>query len=299
MGLDAAAGFGALAERPRPESQGYILSAFSDDASTWRKHEGVRIDSGGEGALDCVWGPDVVPIGDGRYRMYFEGRTRTGDREVKSVIASAVSSDGIAWQQEPGIRLAAADTSYGAPRALHIESSAAHGRTRIRLFASASPYRRDPEAFHGDGDDDGHTGYSDRNVVSAVSDDGLTFGMEPGIRVAQDRPLEAYSLYAPEIVRLGDGTYRMYYAAWVSAPDVPAGSPYHGRILSAVSADGLRWVKDPGTCIDNGGKWDRAKASGPCIIDLPDSRFRMFYEACDCEGRWRIASAISLQRPTR
>jgi hypothetical protein len=27
------------------------------------------------------------------------------------------------------------------------------------------------------------------------------------------------------------------------------------------------------------------------VIDLPDGRFRMFYEACDMEGRWRIASA--------
>ena len=29
------------------------------------------------------------------------------------------------------------------------------------------------------------------------------------------------------------------------------------------------------------------------IHQLPDGRFRMFYEACDLEGRWRIASATS------
>ena len=86
----------------------------------------------------------------------------------------------------------------------------------------------------------------------------------------------------------------MYYAGWTSAPEVPRGSKYHGRIFSAFSADGLQWIKDPGICIDNGGPWDAAKASEPCVIDLADGRFRMFYEACDLAGRWRIASATSV-----
>ena len=86
----------------------------------------------------------------------------------------------------------------------------------------------------------------------------------------------------------------MYYAGWVAAPEVPAGSKYHGRIFSAFSRDGLDWRKDPGICLDNGGRWDTAKASEPCVIDLADGRFRMFYEACDLEGRWRIASATSV-----
>ena len=44
----------------------------------------------------------------------------------------------------------------------------------------------------------------------------------------------------------------------------------------------------------HGGRWDTTKASEPCVIDLDDGRFRMFYEACDKKGRWRIASATSL-----
>ena len=74
---------------------------------------------------------------------------------------------------------------------------------------------------------------------------------------------------------------------------VPAGSKYHGRIFSAFSQDGLEWQKDPEICLDNGGPWDAIKASEPCLIDLADGRFRMFYEACDSKGRWRIASATS------
>ncbi len=56
---------------------------------------------------------------------------------------------------------------------------------------------------------------------------------------------------------------------------------------------GLQWLKDPEICLDNGGRWDTVKASEPCIIDLDDGRFRMFYEARDLEGQWRIASATS------
>jgi len=274
--------------RPRSESSGYILSAFSEDAETWQKEEGVRIDAGGESAANCVWGPDVVSLSSGGYRMYFEGRTNQDDGRVKSVILSALSTDGLNWQQETGTRLTGEIVSYGAPRCIPIGSEGIHekGGSRFRLYASASPFRQDRLKS-----DDS---YTNCNIVSAFSEDGITFDLETGIRVVQDRDLESYSLYAPEVIQLGVGGYRMYYAGWMAAPEVPAGSPYHGRIFSALSADGIVWHKDPEICVDNGGKWDRAKASEPCVIDLPDGRFRMFYEACDYQGQWRIASATSI-----
>jgi len=281
-------GFGP--QHPWPQSSGYILSAFSNDAESWHKEQGVRIDAGGEAAADCVWGPDVIPLRDGGYRMYFEGRTNHAEGRVKSVILSARSSDGLDWHQEAGVRLTHAATSYGAPRCLHIEPGSADRPPRFRLYASASPFERSGTAPAPSG------GRSNCNIVSAIAEDGLSFTLEPGIRLAQDRDLESYSLYAPEVLRLGAGGYRLYYAGWMAVPELPAGSPYHGRIFSASSADGLAWHKDPGICIDNGGKWDGTKASEPCVIDLPDGRFRMFYEACDHTGRWRIASATSTRR---
>ena len=268
-------------ERPRQASAGYILSAFSEDAATWRKEPGIRLDAGGEGAEFCIWGPDVTPLAGGGYRMYFEGRCEIA-AGIRSVIVSARSADGLQWEQEPGIRLGGGgDVSYGAPRCLSLGG----GESGFRLYASASPFGHEPEPVP--------PAYTGRHIVSARSGDGLDFVLEEGVRVAQDREHESYALYAPEVLRLGSGGYRMYYAAWTPAPEVPAGSPYHGRVLSAVSDDGLQWRKDPGVCLDNGGRWDRAKASEPCVIDLPDGRFRMFYEACDYTGRWRIASATS------
>ena len=131
-----------------------------------------------------------------------------------------------------------------------------------------------------------------RAVHYQITDPGTRWIKDPDIAVDSDGPLDASRALTPNVIKV-DGGYRMYYAGWVSGPEVPAGSKYHGRIFSAFSRDGLNWRKDPGICIDNGGRWDTAKASEPCVIDLPDGRFRMFYEACDLQGRWRIASATS------
>jgi len=272
--------------RPRQASSGYILSAVSSDGENWQKEDGIRLDAGGEGAANCIWGPDVIPLLDGTYRMYFQGRTELEDGSVKSVILSARSDDGLVWGQEPGIRLSESDRSFGAPRCLHLEPSGDENAPLYRMYVSASPIRV-PEP-------DPQTGFvSDRNIASAVSRDGLTFSIEPGVRIKQEGPMESFVVYAPEVLRLGDGSYRMYYAGWNWAPEVKQGSPYHGRIFSARSDDGVHWIKNKHICIDRGGPWDETKASEPCIMELPDGRFRMFYEACDATGHWRIASATA------
>jgi len=64
-------------------------------------------------------------------------------------------------------------------------------------------------------------------------------------------------------VRLGDGSYRMYYSGW-------SGDPIEARIFSATSKDGLQWKKDQRPCLDIGGKWDGVKLSEPCVIQIPD-----------------------------
>jgi hypothetical protein len=46
--------------------------------------------------------------------------------------------------------------------------------------------------------------------------------------------------------------------------------------------------------LDFGGEFDREKCSEPCLIQLPDGRYRMFYEASDEHAVWRILSATSV-----
>ena len=265
--------------RPPKISEESFLSAFSDDGLTWREEAGSRLEKNDVDDTQRILCPEVIPLPNGRYRMYFENKTVAGS----SVILSAISDDGMSWSQEPGVRFGDGQGDYGSPRCIYLES-ASYGSGRdwkYRLY------------FHHYFDDP-PPGGARKHIISANSDDGLHFERDPGVRIAQTKPLESYQTYAPEVVRLGAGTFRMYYAGWTQDPTVKKGSPYNGRIFSATSQDGLNWVKDDGICLDIGGQWDPVKASEPCVIELHDGGLRLFYEACDHEGKWRILSATSV-----
>jgi predicted GH43/DUF377 family glycosyl hydrolase len=204
---------------------------------------------------------------DGGWRMYFEGQPHVGP----SSIMSARSDDGLEWEHEPGIRFGDGDTHYGSPRCLYVESD---GRMRYRLYFHSAPSLPGPAM------------QSDKTIVSAISDDGLHFEREPGARISQTTDFENATVYAPDVLRLADGTYRMYYAGW-------SADPLRGHILSATSQDGLTWTKDPEPSVTFGGKWDTIKCSEPCIMRLPDGRYRVHYEANDADGIWRILSATT------
>ena len=128
------------------------------------------------------------------------------------------------------------------------------------------------------------------NIISAISQDGLQFEKEPGVRIAQETDRETYAVYAPEVVLLDDGTYRMYYSPWATN--------VRGGIFAATSRDGLTWVKHPTPLIDLGGPWYNDMVSEPCVIGLGDGRYRLFYEAKDDEGSYRILSATSAPSTT-
>lgn len=78
-------------------------------------------------------------------------------------------------------------------------------------------------------------------ILSAVSDDGLVFRKEPGIRLAPDPSLSHVSLrvLAPSITPTGGDQWRMYFEA-----RGPADSPT--VICSAVSSDMLDWEMEDG-----------------------------------------------------
>ena len=92
-------------------------------------------------------------------------------------------------------------------------------------------------------------------------------------------------MYGADVVRLSDGTYRMYYAGW--------GEEVRGGIFAATSGDGLNWSKDPGCLLDLDGPLDCNMVSEPCVIDLGNGKYRLYYEAKDKDGKCRILSATS------
>ena len=246
---------------PDPDAIGYVLSAHSDDADTWIKDPGIRIDLHSPRATTRTLCPDVVPLPDGTWRMYYEARS--GD--APTTILSAVSDNGLQWETEAGIRIGDGAWSYGTPRLIYLED----GRSRLYFHRYTHPLSYELNAGN--------------HIISAISSNGLEFTMEEGVRIAQETARETFSVYAPEVIRLGDGSYRMYYAAWTR--DIPGG------IFTATSSDGLTWVKDPEICIELDVPFDIDMISEPCITELPDGRPRLFYEARDREGNCRILSA--------
>ncbi len=249
------------------DHDGHILSASSPDGSSWAPDHGVRIDLHGPHATLRTLCPDVVPVPGGGYRMYYEARSP----DAPTVILSATSEDGLDWELEDGVRIGDGEWSYGTPRCVYFPTD---GGLVYRLYCHHYSF---PMV----------SGLDARNhIVSAVSSDGLDFEFEPGVRIAQETDRETYAVYSPDVVRLGDGTFRMYYAAWAEGID--------GGVFTAVSDDGVGWTKSPEPLIDLDGPLDCGMVSEPCVIELPGGRSRIFYEAKDAEGRSRILSATSL-----
>ena len=284
-------------ERRAEGVTGCIVSAFSTDGDTWTREDGRRVDAHAPDAESRTLCPDVLVLPEGGYRMYYQAHS-AADR---GVVLSSRSSDGLEWTREQGVRFGLPGAVYGSPRCVPLEDG------RWRLYCHEYPDRMPQEtvasgsgagvgvrpavgASAGAARPDQTTGtgiFTGNHVISAISGDGLNFEREPGVRIEQERPLEDYAVYAVEVLRLGDGTYRMYYAGWSS-------DPVEGRIFSAVSDDGLIWVKDEGICLDRGGPLQGQKVSEPCVTRLPDGRFRMFYEAND--GRRSGASSAPPRR---
>lgn len=264
-------------ERRDPDALGYILSALSDDAVTWRKDPGVRVDLFPPYASARTLCPDVIPLSDGSYRMYFEARSGVPASEEErflgpakpTVILSAVSKDGLNWSPEEGVRFGDDTWSYGTPRVLYVEGDDRTVEYRMYFHRYTFPLRPGLDAGN--------------HIISALSSDGLSFEEEPGVRIRQETERETFSVYAPEVVRLGDGSYRMYYSAWSEM--------IRGGIFTATSADGLAWRKSPNPCIELGGRWDGDMVSEPCVIDLKEGAARLFYEAADDGENYRILSA--------
>jgi hypothetical protein len=297
--------------KPFAECQGYILSATSDDGLSFIPEPGMRVAPRPQLPFLSLraLAPSVAALAEGRWRMYFEAR---GPADRPTVICSAISDDQLHWTLEDGVRLGS-DGGVGAPRVLRLPDG------RLRLYCFSKEYGPGGPAR---GELIGTA------VVSAISDDGLSFAFEPGIRM-RDRQdhLDAASITAAEVIAPATpgSSWTMIYSAWQDRPadaDPPPLHPsldseavasgrsanfaaasiaadmsgYRSRIFLARSADGSAFHRD-GIIIEGDGYGaagiDAIHAEDMSLIALGDGRYRMYYAACDTHGVWRIASAVT------
>ena len=237
---------------------GVVVSAISDDGGSWRREHGVRLGPVPPRASARVLSPDIVLNENGRWRMYAEGRSPN----KPSVIISAYSDDGISWIPKSHICLAdpAEVTSYGTPNVVRLPEGG------YRLYCHAY----DARAYH---------------IVSAISEDGIVWELEPGVRIAQDRPEEAYAAYSPYVWRSPDGDWMMLYSGWCSKPRLT------GKIYAAVSNGGLKWERVDWPILEPGDGFDSRHCSEPCLFWTQDGAAHLVYESCDFSDTWRLLSS--------
>ena len=81
-----------------------VAVAFSsDEGQKWSKPEAISIE-GLEQGLARPFDPTLVPLPDGRVRLYFTSNRSPDFRRSTPAIYSAISDDGIHYKFEPGIR---------------------------------------------------------------------------------------------------------------------------------------------------------------------------------------------------
>ena len=121
-------------------------------------------------------------------------------------------------------------------------------------------------------------------ILSAISDDGLNFEPEPGIRLParEDLPHMCRRALCCTIAELGDGRWRMYFES-----RGPADRPY--VICSAISPDQLSWELEDGIRIEA-----FEGLGGPRYLPLPDGRGRIYCCAAVAGERGKsVVSAVT------
>ena len=163
-----------------------FFSATSTDGLNWTKEDGVRLESVGTSDYGQVSSPDIIILPDGSLRMYYVGDFYHKGAEGNS-IRSAISYDfGLTWTRE-GSRALGENTMD--PDIVKIGNE-------YRMFYTTLPL----------GQKSGNL-----TICSAFSSNGLNWMEELGVRVAPSGPSDMKNCRHPDVVRLPDGAYRMYY----------------------------------------------------------------------------------------
>jgi hypothetical protein len=149
----------------------------------WKKEDGVR--------REFSVFPDVVKLPDGRYRMYFQNQ---------GVIKSAISSDGLSFTDEAGVRIDGTNNA-----GLSLENVAAPttmkiGDEYVMVYRGTIDQRYSAEVPNN----------KIQLFLWAASKDGMAFEKK-GIALDSRNPVFQGLLDGPELVKWDNGSIRLYF----------------------------------------------------------------------------------------
>ena len=169
--------------------------------------------------MGSVVGPSLIRLKDGRYRLYLQAREigLQGKGKGEGVdIISLISTDGIQWDAEQGIRI-----QHGSPTDVDFEA----GEPGVYLGLDNRYYMAYTGRYMGV-NKDGESQKMHR-VVFAVSDDGLNWAK---LNQYYADPQNINDFASSADVNVVNGRYVIYYTG-------------QRNIIRATSQDGLTWVR--------------------------------------------------------
>jgi hypothetical protein len=202
---------------------------------------------------------EVVRLEDGRYRMYYSLEPEVPGFEGQ--VYSAVSTDGITWVEEEGIRMKWATF----PSVIRLSDPQKAPTLPSGKVAKWRMYFQGSLATE-------HS-YRETGILSAVSEDGLNWVQEDGfrIRMGQQGEYDTENVASPTVIELPDGIYLMVYRGSAGENRFGKVDPRTGKpapidyLISATSADGLNWVPQS-VVVDSRNEAMRDQIDGPDLV---------------------------------
>ncbi len=225
-----------------PGNQLEIFSSRSYDGLNWEKEDGIR--------LTFATFPDVVELNEGKYRMYFQ---RFSAEHGKQAIMSAISDNGLDFEPEEGARLVPGEGLDKDGVASTSVIQLADGKYRMYYRATIN------EVY-----DANAPNKVTSFILSAISNDGLTFTKESGTRIESRNDVLRGWVDGTFILQREDKKYELYF--W----------SYNG-VFKAESEDGLSFKLDETPVFTGFLNSNRPEPPGdPSVMKMKDGH-RMYF----------------------